>query len=110
MTAIGALFAMIAEPLRKTIIEVLEESAGPSSGFSKTHKLIVFNNDTNTFDEVTLILTEIGIELELAREYTWEIDARGSAEVFWGSLEECESKAKTISSIGIQTEVCRIDE
>jgi len=74
--------------------------------FSKSHKIIVYNNDFNTFSEVTRILcTALGINADSARFFTFEIDQKGLADVYWGSEEDCIAKAEIISSIGITTEV-----
>ena len=68
--------------------------------------VVVYNNDTNTWDEVVDILmratscTEEEAEIE-----TWEIDNLGKSVVHHGSESECESVARVIREIGIQVDV-----
>ena len=78
-----------------------------STGTSLSHWIVtVFNNATNTFDEVIDILmratacTEEEAEIE-----TWEIDALGKSVVHHGGQEECERAAGIIRLIGISVEV-----
>jgi ATP-dependent Clp protease adapter protein ClpS len=71
------------------------------------HKVIVHNNDHNTFDEVIAILMKAvaGMALEEAIGYTYQIHLTGAAVVFTGDVEEAESCARTIRSIGIKVTV-----
>jgi len=71
------------------------------------HKVIVHNNDHNTFDEVIAILMKAvpGMGLEEAIGYTYQIHLTGAAVVFTGDVEEAESCARTIRSIGIKVTV-----
>lgn len=71
------------------------------------HKVVVHNNDTNTFDEVIAILTKAvpGLGLVGAIGYTYEIHLTGAAVVFTGDVEEAETCANTIRSIGIKVTV-----
>lgn len=68
--------------------------------------VVVYNNDTNTWDEVIEILmratacTEEEAEIE-----TWEIDNLGKSVVHHGGEMECEAVAAIIRQIGIQVEV-----
>lgn len=66
----------------------------------------VFNNETNTYDEVILILmvaTQCSMD-EAAME-TWEIDRLGSSVVHLGDELECRTVAEIIATIGIKVEV-----
>lgn len=71
------------------------------------YKVIVHNNDHNTFDEVIAILMAAvpGLGLEGAIGYTYEIHLTGAAVVFVGDVEEAEHCARTIRSIGIKVTV-----
>jgi ATP-dependent Clp protease adapter protein ClpS len=68
--------------------------------------VIVFNNDTNTYDEVISILQKAtGCSLEEAEMETWEIDHTGRAVVHHGDRTECERAASIIATIGIKVAV-----
>ena len=66
----------------------------------------VFNNETNTVEEVVDILRKAtGCTFEEAWNETWEIDHLGMSVVHQGDEEECEDAAKIIATIGIKVEV-----
>jgi ATP-dependent Clp protease adapter protein ClpS len=68
--------------------------------------VIVFNNDTNTYDEVTAILQKAtGCSREEAEMETWEIDHLGRSIVHHGDRAECERAAAIIQTIGIKVAV-----
>ena len=68
--------------------------------------VIVFDNDTNTFEEVTGILQKATNCSEAEAEMeTWEVHHTGRSIVHHGEREECERAAEIIRSIGIRVEV-----
>ena len=68
--------------------------------------VIVYDNDKNTWDEVTTILQKAtGCTLEEAEIETWEVDNLGKSVVHHGSRPECERAAGIIRTIGIRVEV-----
>ena len=71
------------------------------------HKVIVHNNDHNSFDQVIAILVAAvpGMSVEAAIAVTYEIHLTGAAVVFRGDVEEAETCARTIRSIGIHVTV-----
>lgn len=70
--------------------------------------VIVWNNDTNTFDEVILILQRAtGCALAEAEMETWEIHHLGRSIVHHGEQEECERVAAIIGTIGIRVTLDR---
>lgn len=87
-----------------TTIEEVEDISVDSNRGSTG--VLVYNNETNTYEEVINILIEAtGCNAEEAYIETWEIDHYGKAIVHYASKQECEKVATTISSIGIKTEV-----
>lgn len=71
------------------------------------HKVIVHNNDHNTFDEVIAVLMAAvpGLGLEAAIGFTYEIHLTGAAVVFVGDVEEAENCARKIRAIGLKVTV-----
>lgn len=66
----------------------------------------VYNNETNTYDEVIeILMVATGCGLEEAEMETWEIDHLGQSVVHQADQEECESVAATIRQIGIVVKV-----
>lgn len=78
-----------------------ESHTGPGE-----HIVIVYNNEHNTYDEVTNILIRAtGCSLDEAEMETWEIDHLGKSVVHHGEEDECERAAAIIRTIGIVVEV-----
>ena len=70
--------------------------------------VIIFNNDTNTTDEVVdILMVATKCDEEEAAIEMWEAHTFGKAPVHFASKEECEEAARIISSIGVSTEVAR---
>lgn len=68
----------------------------------------IFNNDSNSVDEVIdVLMRATHCSLEEASIETWEAHIYGRAQVHFSLRKECESVAKVIESIGVQTEVSR---
>lgn len=70
-------------------------------------KVIVHNNDHNTYDEVIAILMKAVPTMTLAEavEHTYTIDTTGSAVPFRGAFDEATQVATTIRTIGIKVNV-----
>ena len=71
------------------------------------HKVVVHNNETNTFDEVIAVLVKAvpGCTVEQAIGYTYEIHFTGAAVVYVGDVEAAQDCARTIRSIGLKVTV-----
>jgi ATP-dependent Clp protease adapter protein ClpS len=70
------------------------------------HIVIVFDNDHNTFEEVTAILQRAtGCSLAEAEMETWEVHHLGRSVVHHGDRSECERAAAVIATIGIRVAV-----
>src|SRR5438874_1830527 len=81
------------------------EEGGPGTG-SGEHIVIVYDNDYNSFEQVTMILVRAtGCSIEEAEMETWEVHNLGKSVVHHGSPEECERAASIIRTIGIHVEV-----
>lgn len=66
----------------------------------------VFNNETNTYDEVMVVLmVATGCCADEAYMETWEIDHLGASVVHHAGEEECRTVAQVIATIGIRVEV-----
>ena len=79
-----------------------ENSTGGGDGYI----VIVYNNEHNTYEQVTSILMQAtGCTREEAEIETWEVDHLGQSVVHHGGQEECERVAAIIRTIGIHVEV-----
>lgn len=78
------------------------------SGEAERWMVVIYNNDTNSFDEVILaVMRATGCDEEEAAIEVWEAHTYGKAAVHFGSKEECEKAAKVIAAIGVKTTVSR---
>ena len=73
------------------------------------YKVVVHNNDYNTFDEVIRILVKAvpGMSFERASALAVEIDFTGAAVPYVGPKEHAEAVAAVIRTIGIKVTVER---
>ena len=63
----------------------------------------VFNNDSNTYDEVIeILMAATGCDAQEAYMEAWEIDHLGSSVVHFGAQKECKDAAGIIATIGIR--------
>ena len=71
--------------------------------------VIVYDNDTNTYEQVINILIEAtGCSLEEAELETWEVDHLGKSVVHHADKLECERAAAIIRRIGIEVAVDKL--
>lgn len=69
--------------------------------------VLIYNNETNSMDEVVeILMVATGCDEEEAMIEMWEAHTFGKAPVHFSSRVVCDEIAKTISSVGIKTEVC----
>jgi ATP-dependent Clp protease adapter protein ClpS len=77
-----------------------------TSSLLSDYIVIVFNNETNTVEEVIGILQKAtGCSREEAQMETWEIHFTGRSVVHHGDRSECERAAAIIATIGIRVAV-----
>ncbi len=87
-------------PTIETAPEVVEADAG----YTGRYATVIFNNDTNSFDEVVLaIMRATGCSLQEAYMETWEADHYGKANIHFGTQVACCAVAAIVSQIGVRT-------
>lgn len=70
--------------------------------------VLIFNNNTTSFDAVVQVLMRAtGCNYQEASIEAWEAHTFGKASVHFDARESCERVAMIISTVGVQTEVCR---
>jgi ATP-dependent Clp protease adaptor protein ClpS len=80
-----------------------EESAG---GGGEPWKVVLFNCDCHTFDEVeNIVMKATRCTISRARQISNEVHVKGSAVVYDGPLERCEAVADVIGSVGLKVKV-----
>jgi ATP-dependent Clp protease adaptor protein ClpS len=92
--------------MNQTVLDPKIEEAGPGNGNGARWMVVIFNNETNTFDEVIgAIVRATGCDAEEAAIEAWEAHHYGKAPVHFASRPECEDIASVISTVGVKTEV-----
>jgi ATP-dependent Clp protease adapter protein ClpS len=73
------------------------------------YMVVVYDNDTNTYDQVIgILMNATGCTLEEAHLETWEIHHLGKSVVHHGTFAECNRAAGIIRQIGIRVEVLQV--
>ena len=69
-------------------------------------KVVLFNDEHHTFDEVTMqILKAVQCSMDRAEHLTWEVHNSGKATVYEGPLHECLNVSAVLEEISLKTEV-----
>ncbi|MCS6965323.1 MAG: ATP-dependent Clp protease adaptor ClpS [Candidatus Kapabacteria bacterium] len=97
--------AMVGGPLARPAeeVEVLEQE---STGVDLPARVILYNDDWHTFEEVILqLMKATGCGRERAEALTWEVHIRGKAAVYEGTLAECLRVSNILEEIALHTQI-----
>ncbi len=86
---------------------VPEEAADLGTGGGAGSKVFLFNCECHTFEEVITQLVKAvpGMTRPQAEEIAWRVHTQGLAEVYRGSVSECERVAKVLGETGLIVQV-----
>ena len=74
----------------------------PSPAATEEWRVVVFNNEVNTYEEVmTILMIATGCDAEEAYIETWEVDHYGKCAVHRATQDECDRIAEVIRTIGV---------
>jgi ATP-dependent Clp protease adaptor protein ClpS len=86
------------------VIEEIKTTDGTEIGLPA--KVILFNDDFHTFDEVIAqLIKAIGCSYEKAEALTWEVHTKGKAVVYTGELSECLRVSSVLEEIALHTQI-----
>jgi len=69
-------------------------------------KVILFNDDWHTFDDViNQIIRAVHCSFEKARDYAFEVHVKGKACVYTGELQKCLKVSSVLEEISLHTQV-----
>ncbi len=89
----------------KPLIEK-EELSGVEEVIQEPAKVILFNDEVHTFDEVIMqIMRATGCDLVKAESLTWEVHNNGKAVVYQGDLAKCMQVSSVLEEIGLLTQI-----
>lgn len=95
-------------PIRASTIEIPETEVlvAESVGVSLSAKVILYNDEIHSFDEVILQLVKAtGCTTMQAEALAFEVDARGLACVYEGEFDECLHVSSILEEIALHTAV-----
>ncbi|NPA52614.1 MAG: ATP-dependent Clp protease adaptor ClpS [Aquificae bacterium] len=83
-----------------------EEKSSVDTLTSIPAKVVLYNDDWHTFEEVIYqIIKAIKCDLKTAEQLTWEVHSKGKAVVFEGDLEEAIKVANILEEIDLSVEI-----
>jgi ATP-dependent Clp protease adaptor protein ClpS len=69
-------------------------------------KVVLFNDDVHTFEEViTQLIKAIRCPLEKAEALAWEVHSNGKAVVYTGEMSECLRVNSVLEEIALHTQI-----
>ncbi len=69
-------------------------------------KVILFNDEVHTFDEViTQLIKAIRCSTDKAESLAWEVHSRGKAVVYTGEMQECLRVNSVLEEIALHTQI-----
>jgi len=83
-----------------------EEIAGVEEEIQEPAKVILFNDEVHTFDEVIMqIMRATGCNLTKAEALTWEVHNTGKSIVYQGELLKCMQVSSMLEEIELMTQI-----
>lgn len=91
---------------KKEDLPVTELEEETSTGVDLPSKVILYNDDWHSFDEVIAqLIKAIKCDFETAKAYAFEVHEKGKAVVFHGPLPECLKVSSILEEIALHTQV-----
>jgi len=86
-----------------TVVETVPETTRRAA---KPARVILYNDDWHSFDDVILQLVKAGAcDASKAEEHAWTVHTQGRAMVYQGARVDCERVAGVLREIRLQVEV-----
>ncbi len=83
-----------------------EEVLETDDAVQEPAKVILFNDEVHTFDEViTQIIKATGCDVAKAEALTWEVHHRGKAVVYTGEITKCVQVSHVLEEIELSTQI-----
>ena len=86
--------------------EYFEEEVSEDTEIGLPFKVILYNDDWHTFDEVILqLIKAVHCSYEEARSHAFEVHVKGKSVVFAGSINKCLQVSSILEQIALNTQV-----
>ena len=83
-----------------------EQDEGLDTAIQEPAKVILFNDEEHTFDEViNQIMKATGCDTSRAEALTWEVHSQGKAMVFEGEMTRCVQVSSVLEEIALMTQI-----
>lgn len=88
------------------VLEKTEEEEEEDEALDTPWRLILYDDDIHTFDEViNQLVKALGCSKAKAEELTYKVHNEGKATVFEGTFEECLKRNSVLQEIQLVTEI-----
>ena len=85
---------------------LLEEEKDTDVLIQQPAKVILFNDEIHSFDEVIgQIIKATGCDTSKAEALTWEVHTSGKAKVFEGEMDNCLKVSHILEEIALNTQI-----
>jgi len=85
------------------LLEIIEEQ---DIGVSLENRVVLYNDDWHTFEEViTQLIKAINCSFEQGSSYAFEVHTKGKAIVFSGSMQDCLRVSSVLEEIALNTQI-----
>lgn len=92
-------------PTANPLVEV-EKEEDIDTAVQQPAKVILFNDEVHTFDEVIgQIIKATGYDLAKAESITWEVHSAGKAVVYEGEITRCVEVSRVLEEIELMTQI-----
>jgi len=86
--------------------EYFEEEVSEDTEIGLPFKVILYNDDWHSFDEVILqLIKAVHCSYEEARSHAFEVHVKGKSVVFAGSINKCLQVSSILEQIALNTQV-----
>jgi ATP-dependent Clp protease adaptor protein ClpS len=94
------------EIYNQTIEPELEISNDDSIGIEEPARVILFNDNVHSFDDViTQLIKAIHCNSEAAEQIAWQVHTKGKACVFQGEMPNCLKVSGILEEIALHTQI-----
>ncbi len=84
----------------------LELDVTSGTGIDEPARVILFNDNVHTFDEViTQIIKATGCPSSKAEAFAWEVHTQGKATVYSGEMPDCLRVSGILEEIALHTQI-----
>ena len=91
------------EKLNKPVLDI---DLDTTTDIGLESRVILFNDDWHSFDEVIVqLIKAVNCTFDQARDYAFEVHVKGKAIVFNGSMQKCLKVSSVLEEISLFTQI-----